>query len=92
MNEETRVIDGECWHKDRHSEYDKHHSFNGLLGGFGIGEVRSVSDTDYIFSTNNKIIYDSRVKWIYQDNIRIGKTIKGVHKNNYEYLLKKQEI
>lgn len=92
MNEKTKVIDGEYWHKDRHEEYNEHHSFNGFIGGLGVGEVRSVSKEDFIFSTNNKIIFDSRVKWIYENNTRVGKAVRGVHKKNYEYLLKKQVL
>ena len=87
------VVDDEgnyCYY-DRHKPYHKHHSFNGFLGNWRIGEVRTF-DKDEItdkrvpqyFSliTNNKIIWTSRKNWKTKEPI-------GLHGQNYNYLINK---
>ena len=84
LNEETQVIDGIEWHKDRHNKDHDHHSMNGFLGGLGIGEVR-VQGADFHFSFSNKFIWKSEKR--YNPN-----SPKGLHKVNYDKLLKKLGI
>lgn len=81
MNEETLEIDGVKFHKDRHDENFSHHSFNGFLGSFGIGEVRK-SKYGYYFSVSNSIIWESAMKYNYKE-------IKGINEINYNKLAKK---
>jgi hypothetical protein len=66
-------------HQDRHSKYHKHHTFNGLLGGFNIGEVRRNFDRSFYFSLSNKIIFSTEKDWQTQN-------IKGLHIENYSKL------
>lgn len=67
------------WHQDRHTKYNKHHSFNGLLGAFNIGEVRKLFNNCYHFSLSNKVIYTS------EKNYHSGE-LKGLHVENYKKL------
>jgi hypothetical protein len=96
MNERSSVInnienvsfDGKpfCkWHQDRHEEHYKHHSFNGFLGAFNVGEVRKHIDGSYFFSVSNKTIFSTRLKWNSNE-------INGLHHENYTKLLKKLSI
>lgn len=62
------------WHQDRHSEFCKHHSFNGFLGEFNVGEVRKHNDKNYFFSFSNNIIFSSK---------------NGINDKNYINLLNK---
>lgn len=85
MNEIEEIKeDGNMWHMDRHNENHEHHSFNGFLGAFNIGEIRSVkNDRPYFyFSTSNKIIWQSKKKWKENEEI-------GTHEVNYNNLIKK---
>lgn len=59
------------WHQDRHNRFCEHHTFNGFLGCFNIGEVRKLNNKDFIFSFSNKIIFSS---------------LKGLHFENYNKL------
>jgi hypothetical protein len=67
------------WHQDRHSMFHKHHTFNGLLGGFGIGEVRRNFDKSFYFSLSNKVIFTTEKDWH-------TKEVKGLHIENYNKL------
>lgn len=73
------------WHQDRHEEHYTHHSFNGFLGAFNVGEVRKHIDGSYFFSISNKTIFSSRLQWKSNE-------INGLHENNYTNLLKKLSI
>jgi hypothetical protein len=66
-------------HQDRHTKYNKHHTFNGVLGGFNIGEVRRNFDRSFYFSFSNKVIYTTEKNWQTQN-------IKGLHLENYKKL------
>lgn len=57
MNNEYQIINDKIWHKDRHKLTDIHHSFNGFLGEFGIGEVRKAEPKGYRFSISNKTLF-----------------------------------
>lgn len=81
LNNETLEIDGVKFHKDRHDENFSHHSFNGFLGVFGVGEVRK-SKHGYYFSVSNSIIWKSNKQW---DN----NEIEGINEVNYNKLAKK---
>ena len=72
------------FHRDRHTKDDKHHSFNGFLGAFNIGEVRNFGGANYYFSLSNKIIFSSKGKCIPYSN----KESKYLHIENYNFLIK----
>jgi len=82
LNEEVKDIEGVDWVKDRHGKNHQHHSFNGFLGDFGIGELRKYKDELFYFSFSNKIIWTSK-KWysVYNN--------AGTHQENYDKLIKK---
>lgn len=85
MKDQTILNNGYEFHKDRHKEFDSHHTVNGILGSFGIGEVRKSYNNSYYFSVSNKIIFQTHTKW--------NKTeIIGLHEENYTNLLKKLGI
>ena len=85
MNEDVIQIGDKKYHKDRHEEYNSHHTVNGILGAFCIGEVRQSHSKKYIFSVSNKTIFTTHVKWN-------SKEIIGLHEENYSKLLKKLAI
>lgn len=85
MNQETTVVNGKKFHKDRHDEFDSHHSFNGFLGSLNVGEVRNSHSGKFILSFSNKIIFQNHSKW------NSGECI-GLHEKNYNLLLKKLSI
>ena len=85
FNHNNVLFDGKPftkWHQDRHEEHYKHHSFNGFISVFGIGEVRKNIDGTFFFSVSNKTIFCARKKWNSND-------INGLHSENYTKLLKK---
>ena len=65
------IGENNIWHQDRHNRFCEHHTFNGFLGSFNIGEVRKISNKDFILSLSNKIIFSSN---------------KGIHIENYNKL------
>lgn len=81
MNQYTKDIDGELWHRDRHQPIHTHHSINGMLGSLGVGEIRKGYNYFY-FSFSNKIIWSSQKE--YNSN-----KIVGLHPENYINLIKK---
>lgn len=85
MKTETIEIDGKEYHKDRHSKYDSHHTINGIIGAFSIGEIRLSHNNKYIFSVSNKTIFSTHSEWNSNEII-------GLHKENYIKLLKKLSI
>lgn len=83
MNEiEELKGDGNKWHKDRHNETHEHHTFNGFLGAFNVGELRTFEKGVFYFSFSNKIIWNSALR--YKTNFP-----KGIHEVNYQQLIKK---
>lgn len=62
ISEQSQIIDNEIWYKDRHNANHDHHTFNGLLGSFGIGEVRKFDKGTkfYRFVFSNWTLFDSR--------------------------------
>lgn len=82
-NQSFEYQNGVKLHRDRHGEFDSHHSMNGLLGSFGIGEVRKrYKKGEYFFSFSNKIIFSNGPKHY------LSKEIIGLHEKNYESLIK----
>ncbi len=80
----------ELWHQDRHPENCKHHSFNGFLGAFGIGELRSFIskyETSYFISHSNKVIWTNAAKWF--DGKRSKTEIQGMDIEKYSQWNKK---
>jgi hypothetical protein len=84
MVEETKIDkDGTYWHKDRHDPDFSHHSMNGFLGEFNIGEVRSWSDKSYSFIFSNYELFESEPKRYMTGNNY------GIHPINYSNIIKK---
>jgi len=73
---ESKIFENEHWTKDVHQPDHEHHTINGILGSFKIGEVRKIKAKEpyYIFSFSNKIIFS---------------TLNGVHFPNYNFLKQK---
>lgn len=88
LKEETKIINGIEWHKDRHDKESTHHSINGFLSAFGIGEVRQSNHNSkqrYIyFSFANKMIFATKKDYF--------GNIMGLHKKNYDILLNQLDI
>ena len=59
MNEKTFVIDNQTYHQDRHDKFHRHHTVNGMLGVWNVGDVRK-NKFGFQFSMNNKSFYDYR--------------------------------
>jgi hypothetical protein len=82
LSNETKIIDGITHHIDRHDKLHDHHSFNGFLGVFNIGEVRK-KPLGYQFALNNKPIFEHK---IYPHN---GRDLTHVHEVNYNFYMNK---
>ncbi len=81
--EEKKIIQGSEYFKDRHDKASVHHTFQGILGVFDIGELRVFphKDKNYIrFVFNNKLIWTNQPQ--YQ-----SKEIIGLHDDNYKDLI-----
>ena len=79
--EESNLIDGVWWHRDRHEYGHNHHGVNSLLSHFNMGEVRTKKGGDYHdFTFNNQVIYKTAKKWGSDD-------IVGLHTVNYNNLI-----
>lgn len=83
----SRIIDGVEYIKDRHNREHDHHGMNGLLGGLGIGEIRTFKGYDkvkpyYEFKFSNKTIWSSKPDYN-------TKQARGLHVVNYNNLIKK---
>jgi hypothetical protein len=89
MNEQEQIIDGVKWHRDRHNEVCEHHSFNGFLGSFNIGEIRNIGNGFFALINSNKIIYSTGVKRIFENGRFIRNEKFGLHEENYKFLIKK---
>ena len=79
-----RVMDdnGIYWYRDRHEPNHQHHTANGILGAFGIGEVRNIKK-GYYMSLSNFIIFES------EPTIHETRSNYGMHLTNYNKILKK---
>lgn len=88
LNEERMIYKGSVWHKDRHTEFFEHHTGNGFIGAFGIGELRKGNNHLFI-SFSNKIIWSNEIKNTYENSLFTGKKVFGLHPKNYELLKKK---
>jgi hypothetical protein len=77
---------------DRHEKDNPHHTVNGMLGAFGIGEMRTKlgwQNKQYIyFSFSNKPLWEETGKW--DETLKKYVGIKGVHLKNYEFQVNKQ--
>lgn len=81
------------YYHDRHPKNSTHHTVNGMIGAFGIGEVRTLTDygKQYIYFTmSNKIVWDSRPIWDEQNRCFSKTEVKGLHLENYEKLITKK--
>lgn len=89
MNETEMIYEGKKWHRDRHEEDFEHHSFNGFIGTFGIGEVRNIGQRCFALIHSNKTIFSTKIEPIYDGRNLIGRKIQGLHEKNYELLIQK---
>jgi len=83
--EEMQTINGWEFFKDRHDKNHEHHSMNGFLGNFNVGELRTFyyNNKKYFrFMMSNKIIWTCQPEWN-------SSNIRGLHKVNYDFLLNK---
>jgi len=65
---------------------------NGFLGAFKVGELRKSENQHgkYIYITfSNKPIWSSRNHNNWVDGVNMGKLMKGLHRKNYDFLMKK---
>lgn len=77
-------IEGSRYVIDKHDHNHHHHTFNGFLGGFNVGEIRRLT-SDYgpayhAFVFNNQLIYSTEKRDYWND-------IYGLHQNNYPILI-----
>jgi hypothetical protein len=82
LNETEQLINNQVWVKDRHQPDNDHHSFNGFLGAFSVGEIRK-NKYGYYFVMSNKTLFKTSIDYITK------KTIESVHFDNYNYVIKK---
>ena len=82
---EPVISNGLEHYQDRHDKSHQHHTVNGMLGVFNVGELRTTTykEKKYLwFLFSNQIIWDGRPQWNSSE-------VRGLHKDNYEKLLKK---
>lgn len=82
---ERKVIEGKEWILDKHDQNHRHHTVNGLLGKFNIGEIRRIGlngGAFYDFTFSNQVIYTTKKVWNTDD-------IEGLQKENYTTLIRK---
>lgn len=77
--------DGFHYYKEKHNQEDHtHHTFNGFLGAFNVGEIRKMTPekwpTYHIFSFSNQVIFSTK---------HYGNQMVGLHQKNYETLITK---
>lgn len=91
LNDEEKQIDGKVWHRDRHDEFNEHHSLNGFIGCWNIGELRKGFNKApyWYFSFSNKPIFSTQIYNHYEDNVFIGKKMKGLNDKWYPELMQK---
>jgi len=82
--EDRKLIDGIEWIRDRHGPQHEHHTANGFLGDFNVGELRSIKGKIpyWCFTFSNNPIYSMKKRWNSNDII-------GLHRENYTNLLRK---
>lgn len=81
--EEKKIINGVEYFRDRHSKDSVHHTMQGIIGVWNIGELRvfPYDDKNYIrFVFNNKQIWSNQPQ--YQST-----SICGLHEVNYQDLI-----
>lgn len=82
---ERKWFEGQEWMLDKHPQDHRHHTVNGLLGKFNVGEVRRIGlngGAFYDFTFSNQVIYST--KKIYGTN-----DIEGLNHQNYTNLIRK---
>lgn len=92
--EERVTIGGKEYILDRHQPIHEHHTVNGILGDFNVGEFRTFKHSQYpygAFMFSNKPIYSFKPKW---DEVsrKYGSDIQGLHKENYASLMQKIQL
>lgn len=80
LNEHETTIDGKDYHADRHHKLHKHHTINGFLSAWNIGEVRN-TELGYQFSMANKPYFEYKA---YGNNV-----FSEVHEINYNTYINK---
>ena len=81
--EEMKIIDGVEYFRDRHDKNKTHHTIQGFIGVWNVGELRVFEKRDkfkYIrFVFNNQEIWTNEKRWNSNE-------IKGLHYENYKKL------
>ncbi len=78
-------IDCIDYFQDRHTERSEHHTINGMLGVFNVGEIRTIDHFPkkyFIFSFSNHTIWSSKIEYGTSN-------YKGLHLENYSKLISK---
>lgn len=95
LNEFVFIDDkGVKWYRDRHDEFDEHHSINGFLGTWNIGEIRKgkVDGKEFaVILWSNKPVWSSEQKKIWDEDLKryTGVKTRGLHQKWYDLLMKK---
>lgn len=83
--DDSLLIDGSIYYRDRHGLNHEHHTVNGMLGSLGMGEIRNIQDSKgnyFIFSFSNQVIWSSKKDYF-------TKKARGLHRENYDKLIKR---
>jgi hypothetical protein len=84
---DKQTIDGKEYFSDRHQDGHTHHTVNGMLGVFLIGEIRKLgSATGFMFS--NKLLWNSRKIW---ERGKQTEKIEGTNIKNYNNLIQQMD-
>jgi hypothetical protein len=81
--EKMIIVEGEEYFKDRHTKDFVHHTIQGFIGVWNVGELRVYKEKEntYIrFVFNNQEIWTNEPQWNNPE-------IKGLHKENYNKLI-----
>lgn len=81
--EKMIVVKNEEYFKDRHNKHFTHHTIQGFLGVWNVGELRVYKENNNKFIRlvfNNQEIWANEPQWN-------SNQIKGLHKENYQNLI-----
>lgn len=93
LNEQEVEIDGKTYILDRHDKYFEHHTVNGILGVFNIGELKTIDKKTRTFCIlfSNKIIWSNK-KFYDSHERRWTNDYRGIHPKFYPLLIEKINV
>jgi hypothetical protein len=87
VKDDVKVVNKRHYYADRHNGDHTHHTFNGIIGVFGLGELRHLKGSTYGFKIDHFIIsFSNKEVW----NNRNG--CNNVKVNNYLPLLRGSKL